>query len=386
MNRINILTMPTSQSAPAHVILMLLLLSIAVYSPTYAADKTSPKKTPAIIDEIVLPQNSPQLDSLKIEAVAEVAAPASEPLNGKIAFDENYTARISSPVIGRAVSIKAQIGDMVKAGQVLMVMDSPDLGSALADARKADADLQLKRQAYARSKMLLDGGVIARKEVENSQADLVEAEAESQRTRDRLKNLGAGRSSNESYALRSPIAGIVVDRQVNPGSEVRPDAAFPLFTITNPDHLWASIDLPERDLSKVSQGQPLAIEVAAYPNEIFNGSVLSIGVMVDPTTRRIPVRCAVDSKGKLKPEMYARITPLSKNNLKVIKIPNTALITEGLYSYVFVETSPGHIKKRRVVLNIQEREFATIREGLQVGDRIVSSGAILLNSELAAGK
>jgi len=369
-----------------HAILMLLLVSIIAYSPAYAADKALPKKPAASTDEIILPPNSHQLDSLKIEPVTEVTAPASEPLNGKITFDDNYTARISSPVIGRAVSIKAQIGDLVKAGQVLMVMDSPDLGSAVADTRKAEADLQLKRQAYDRSKMLLNGGVIARKEVEASQADLAEAEAEAERTRARLKNLGASRNSNESYTVRAPLAGIVVDRQINPGSEVRPDAAAPLFIITNPDHLWATIDLPERDLSKVSQGQSLSIEVAAYPNEVFNGSVLSIGVIVDPTTRRIPVRCSVESKGKLKPEMYARITPLSKLNNKVIRVPNTALITEGLYSYVFVETSPGHIKKRRVTLNIQERDFATIKEGLQVGDRIVSSGAILLNSELAAGK
>lgn len=366
--------------------ILLLLSSIAITSNADAAEKASPKKPAANPDEIVLPANSPQLDSLKIEAVTEVTAPASEPLNGKIAFDENYTARISSPVVGRAVSIKAQIGDAVKAGQVLMVMDSPDLGSAVADARKADADLQLKKQAYQRSKMLLEGGVIARKEVENSQADLAESEAEAERTSARLRNLGTSRNSNESYAVKSPIAGVVVDRQISPGSEVRPDSTAPLFTITNPDHLWATIDLPERDLSKVSQGQSLSIEVSAYPNEVFQGKVLSIGVMVDPTTRRIPVRCEVISKGKLKPEMYARITPLGKNNDKVIRIPNTALITEGLYSYVFVETSPGHLKKRRVVLNIQEREFATIKQGLQVGDRVVSSGAILLNSELAAGK
>lgn len=369
----------------------LILLGLAASQPALSADKAvtaAASKAPTAADEVVFAPNSPQLDSLKIEAVREVSAPASEPLNGKITFDENYTARITSPVVGRAVTISAQVGDKVKAGQVLMVMDSPDLGSAVADARKAEADLVFKKQALERTRMLLEGGVIARKELESSQADMAEASAEAQRTRNRLKNLGAARNSdnNESYAVRAPITGVVVDRQINPGSEVRPDAALPLFTLTNPDHLWASIDLPERDLGKISQGQALAIEVNAYPGEVFKGSVQSIGVTVDAASRRIPVRCTVESKGKLKPEMYARITPLSASDRKVIRLPNTALITEGLYSYVFVETAPGRIKKRRVTLDIQDRDFATVRQGLSAGDRVVTSGAILLNSELAAGK
>jgi len=366
-----------------HRFIILIFSTLCISQLTYAAEKqtaTAVKKS----DEIVFSANAPQLNNLKIEAVVEVKAPASESLNGKIIFDENFTARINSPVAGRALSIKAEIGDKVKAGQALMLMDSPDLGSAVSDAKKAAADLQLKQQAYERNKMLLNGGVIARKEVDNSQAELAEADAEAQRTRARLNNLGVKHtSSNESYTVVSPLDGIVVDRQINPGSEVRPDAAQPLFIITNPDHLWASIDLPERDLSKVSQGQSVNITVDAYPDTVFSGKITSIGVMVDPATRRIPVRCSVESKGKLKPEMYARITPLSLSNDSVIRLPNSALITEGLYSYVFVETQPGHIKKRRVELNIQERDFSTVKSGLKAGERVVTSGAILLNSELS---
>jgi cobalt-zinc-cadmium efflux system membrane fusion protein len=84
--------------------------------------------------------------------------------------------------------------------------------------------------------------------------------------------------------------------------------------------------------------------------------------------------------------MYARITPLSTHREKVIRIPNSALITEGLYSYVFVETSLGHLKKRRVTLDLQERDYATVKNGLSAGEKVVTTGAILLNSELSAGQ
>jgi cobalt-zinc-cadmium efflux system membrane fusion protein len=356
---------------------------IAVVNKT-AVNKVAVKKTAS--DEVVFTANSPQLANLKVEPVIEITASTTSPLNGKITFDENYTSRISSPILGRALSIKAQIGDKVKAGQVLMTIDSPELGSALADARKAYADLQLKNKAFERNSLLLEGGVIARKDLETSQSDLAQAVAEEQRANARLKNLGAQRNADESFMLRAPIAGVVVDRQVNPSSEVRPDAPAPLFIITNPEHLWASIDLPERDLAKVVPGQKLAIQVDAYPDEIFSGNIDSIGVMVDPATRRINVRCTVQSRGKLKPEMYAQISPLNTQNIKVIRLANTALITEGLYSYVFVEVSPNHFKKRRVSLNSQEREFATVKTGLSVGERVITSGAFLLNSELAVAK
>lgn len=352
----------------------------------YAAEKNTAPPQRQEANEIVLTPGSPQLTSVKVEAVTEIPVPVTEPLNGKIVFDENRTARIVSPVAGRAISIKAQVGDAVKAGQTLLVLDSPDVGGAVADARKAQADMQLKQQALERSRMLVDHGVLAKKEVEVAQADWATSRAESERATARLKNLGVSTAANDNFALRSPIAGMVVDRKINPGSEVRPDLPDPLFIVTDPNALWASIDLPERELSRISQGQKLSVQVDAYPDEVFNGEVKTIGVMVDPTTRRIPVRCVVEGKGKLKPEMYARITPLDSSQHRVIRLPNSALITEGLYSYVFVEERPLHFKKRKVTLDVQRREYATVKEGLKPGDRVVVGGAILLNSELSAGK
>ena len=369
---------------------VLLLGSIALTSLETNAAKKEPHVSPAISkinDEILLKDDSPQATNLKIEAVTEMLAPTAEALNGKVSFDENYTSRVSSPVLGRATKLHVQIGDKVSAGQALMSVDSPDLGSAIADYRKASADLELKRKAFGRSQMLLDGGVIAHKDYESSEADMAQAQAEATRAKGKLRNLSIDNNSasgSENFILKAPMSGVIVDRQINVGNEVRPDAPNPLFIITNPQHLWATIDLPERDLGKVMVGQVISIQVDAYPTESFTGKIQSIGTMVDPVSRRVQVRCSIDGKNKLKPEMYARITPLNNHNQKVIRVPTSALITEGLYSYVFVETSPGHLKKRRISLDIQEHEFVTVKSGLAAGDKIVTIGAILLNSELAS--
>lgn len=330
---------------------------------------------------------APQLNYLRIQPVVEMPEPATDPLNGRIAYDENRTSRISSPVAGRVVKLDAQPGDAVKAGQPLLWLDSPDLGSALADLKKAQADLHLKQLAFERADSLYRGEVLARKDMESADADLKQSKAEFERARARMKNLAPSGFAAERYALRAPIGGVIADRQANPGAEVRPDNAAPLFVVTDPTHLWASIDVPERDLGKVHPGQPVSVEVDAYPGRRFQGRIANIGAALDPATRRVQVRCTLDNPDRLlKPEMYARITPLAGSARQALQVPNTALITEGLYSFVFVETSPGTLEKRRVALAAQGRDRSVVREGLKAGEKVVTTGALLLNSELTGEK
>ena len=329
--------------------------------------------------------DAPQLAALKITAVQELPVPLAEPLNGRIAYNENFTARVSSPIAGRIVSIKLQPGDAVKAGDALAALDSPDLAQAVADMHKAEADETRKRLAFERARKLHEGEVLPRKDYESAEADLAQSHAESQRAQLRMRNLVPGGSARENYVLRAPIGGVVSERKANPGMEVRPDLAEPLFVITDPKRLWVMIDLPERNLSKVEPGHPVAVEVDAWPGERFAGTIEKIGETVDPATRRIQVRCSVPNPARrLKPEMYARVTLLADENQRALRVPNGALITEGLYSHVFVEKSPGVFEKRRVTLRLQDRDYSYVASGLSRGERVVAGGALLLNSELTA--
>jgi len=331
--------------------------------------------------------DAPQLAALKIKAVEELPVPLAEPLNGRITYNENFTARVSSPIAGRIVSIKLQPGDTVKAGDALVTLDSPELAQAVADLNKAQADETRKRLAFERAQKLHDGEVLPRKDLESAEADLAQARAEAERARLRLRNLAPTGGARENYVLRSPISGVVSERKANPGLEVRPDLADPLYVITDPTRLWVMIDLPERNLSKVQPGHPVAVEVDAWPGERFPGVIEKVGETVDPATRRIQVRCSLPNPARrLKPEMYARVTLLADVNQRALRVPNGALITEGLYSHLFVEKSPGVFEKRRVSLRLQDRDYSYVASGLNAGERVVASGALLLNSELAAVK
>ncbi|MEO8442158.1 MAG: efflux RND transporter periplasmic adaptor subunit, partial [Betaproteobacteria bacterium] len=205
------------------------------------------------------------------------------------------------------------------------------------------------------------------------------------RPRMRFSNLDPGASGiTGGYALRSPISGIVAERSVNPGMEARPDAASPLFVITDPAHLWVMVDLPERNLGALHAGQGVEVEVDAYPNRRFPARVATVAEVLDPATRRVQVRCVLDNAQRLlKPEMYARVTPLADSRVKLPRIPNSALLTVGLYSFIFVEKEPGVFEKRQVTLGLQGRSESYVKQGLAGGERVVTSGAMLLNSELA---
>jgi membrane fusion protein, heavy metal efflux system len=190
-------------------------------------------------------------------------------------------------------------------------------------------------------------------------------------------------SDNGEFALRAPVAGVVTERVINPGTQVGPDTTKPLFVISDPAQLWVSVDLPEHNLGVLKTGQTVTVEVDAFPDKTFEATIVNVGDVLDAATRRVQVRAALDNPGRLlKPEMYARVTPLAASGAKLVRVPNAALVTVGVTSYGFVEREPGVLERRKVVTAMQGREFTYLRDGIVPGERIVVSGALLLNSEL----
>ncbi|HEY6898063.1 MAG TPA: efflux RND transporter periplasmic adaptor subunit [Rhodocyclaceae bacterium] len=353
------------------------------------SDKAAPAKA-ATADKgrLVFAADASQLNFVRLDNPKPWPMPASEPLNARITVAEDLTARITSPVAGRVLKLHAEIGDRVPVGATLATLDAPDFGAAVSDLLKATADEQRKAQAARRAEQLLEADVIARRDAEGASADLAMARAESQRARQRLKNLDpSGRSDGGVMALRSPLAGVVVDRQINPGSEVRPDNPAPLFVVSNLEKLWLLVDLPERLLGQIKSGDKLSLRVDAYPDQAFAASVTRVGQALDPATRRIPLRALIDNRdGRLRPEMYARASLISDQGGESLKVPTGALFTQGLYSYVFVSPAPGQFERRRVDVAYQDAESAYLRPSGELGkdSKIVVKGTLLLVSELSA--
>lgn len=340
-------------------------------------------------DRVVLPPNAPQLTFLKLEPAASVPLPAAGPFNARLSVAEDFTARIFPPVNGRITQLQANLGDTVQKGALLAVIDAPEFGSAQADVHKADANALLKQRGMTRAKTLYEGGAISRRELEASEADFAAARAEAERTHQRLHNLLAQgeKIDGERLPLKSPLNGIVVDRQANPGTEVRSDANQPLFVIADLSRLWLTLDLPETETG-VHVGDSVYFTVDAWPGQTFSAKISRVSPVLDPATRRIPVRAVIDnSNSRLRPEMYARANVMLPDAQKVLRIPASALLTQGLTSALFVEASPGEFVRRNIKTLRQDKEFVYLAAGedspIKAGDRIVVKGAMLLASNLA---
>ncbi|MFZ6773324.1 efflux RND transporter periplasmic adaptor subunit [Undibacterium sp. SXout7W] len=350
------------------------------------ADET---KNKPVLGSVSYPVNAPQLASIKVAALSEVSLPVADAMNGKLTYDENVTARINSPVLGRVVSSFAEIGDHVEKNKSLVLLDSPDLATADADLAKAKADESRKKLAYERSKNLLEHEVIASKDMESAAADYLQAAAETKRASLRMRNLNASGNENGKFALKAPIAGVIADKQINPGMELRPDAPGALFVISDLTRLWCIVDVSERYIGSIKTGQKIALTFDAYPEQVFDAVVDKVGLVLDASTRRIQVRAQLsNTEMKLRPEMFAKVSFLSENDKKVMEIPNAALIVEGLYHYVFIEKSEGVFLKKKINILRKGRDVSYAEtdadSGLNKGQRIVTDGALLLNSEVAS--
>ncbi len=354
-----------------------------------AAPADMPSGQPASIssDTLHYPAGAPQLAYLRIDAAHSAEAPLFAPVTARLAYDENRTFRAVSPVNGRVTNIYVSPGDHVSQGQALARIDSPDYSTALADDEKAQTDLHAKRSAFERARLLLNAGVMARKDYESAESDYGMAEAEARRSADHLKQLGTA-TAGHGYVLRSRIAGIVAERSISAGQEIHSDDSDskPLFVVTDPAHLWLNVDVAERDIARIHRGQRLDAHLDAAPDQPFTATINAIGIALDPATRRLPVIATVDNAdGRLHPEMYAQAYPVDEKRKPMVVLPNSALYTKGLYSYAWVETAPGTLQRRKVttVLQLQDRSY--ISEGINEGERVVTTGAMLLEADTSSG-
>jgi cobalt-zinc-cadmium efflux system membrane fusion protein len=353
-------------------------------SPPAASDSVIEPRVEG--ERLILPSGSPQLRSVT-SAVVTTADLDSVRLGGRLVWNEDVTVRVFSPFAGRVVRVLVDAGRAVRAGDTLALITAPDFGQAQADARKAAADLALAERTSTRVRDLFQHGIVAQRDVDGAEADLARARAEEQRARDRLAMYGADSgSTGQVFPLRAPLGGIVVERSITPGQEIRPDQMLanapqlfaPLFVITDPSHLWAILDLPERDLPRVAAGQSVVVRTLALMDRAFAGRIALVAGAVDPTTRTIKVRAVVaNPTGLLRAEMLVSVVLPGEGNRGLV-VPDAAVLLEGGGHVLFIEEGAGRFRRAAVSVGAEQSGLITVLGGLRPGDRVVTSGALLL--------
>lgn len=328
------------------------------------------------------PAGHPQLPLLVSTAAVE-ARNVSVELPAKLVWNEEKTQRVYPAFAGRVTRLSADVGQAVKAGQVLAELASPEFGAAQADTSRAQADAHLARQAVQRQRELFEAGVVARKDLEQAEAEAARAQAEVARAQARTSLYGSSTGVNQQLGLRSDMAGVVVERNLNPGQEVRPDgAASPLFVVSDPSVLWVQIDAHEADVTDLRPGAKVKLVVPTLADQPFEAIITAVTDQIDPITRTIKIRARVNNPQRLlKNEMLAKVHYERRVGAGV-EVPATAVFLRGNQHYVFVQSQPGVFEPRDVKVSYEGAQRVLLNVGLKEGELVVSQNGLLLAREL----
>ena len=331
------------------------------------------------------------LDSAEIVAArivltaVETVQTTGLPVTGTITYDANRVSHVGPRTEGRIVRLSADIGESVRGGQALAILESPEVGTIRAEEHEAEALLGIAQENYQREQRLEQQGISSRKELLDAEADLRRAEAALNSARERLRVLGAGHGEGGQYALTAPFAGVVVARDASLGEMA--SSADQLFTVAALDRLWIELNIYERDLVRVSRGQTVEVSTAAYPNRTFPGTIVYVSDILDPETRTVRARVEIPNEsGLLKPGMFATARiQVGGGGPPVAVVPQEAIQEVEGRQVVFVPgDQPGEFHAQPVqVGEVADNGRVLVHAGLNPGDRVVTTGAFALRSELA---
>lgn len=309
---------------------------------------------------------------------------------GTVAFNQNRSTQVLSPISGPVSRILVNIGSRVGAGEALALVSSPDFAGAVSALRKAEATARNARRIADLDQQLFKNDAIARRDYEQAQTDAANAEADREAAVQQLRSLGVGEKTiadirenrpveNLGGVIRSPIGGTVVEKLISPGQLLQ--SSTPCFTVADLSSVWVLANVFEADLGAVHVGD--TADVLTGSGQTLTGRVDYIAAIVDPNTRAVPVRLDVPNPGEvLKRDLYVHVRLHSRQTAQGILVPVSAVLRDDQnLPFVFVAKPDGTFERRRVDLGARYGDGQEVRSGLTAGESIVVEGGLFLQNE-----
>ncbi len=314
---------------------------------------------------------------------------------GEVDYEQDRMAHVSPRIPGRVHRVPVDLGNRVSPETVLAVIDSIELGQAKASFLAAKAAEEVARENHEREKRLYTDRISSEKEMLQARAAFVEAEASRQSAEqtlhlygvadEEIASLRPGVLGGSLLSIRAPFAGQVVEKHVTVGELVTPEDN--LFTIADLGHVWIWIDVYERDLAVVHLEDDVTVEVTSYPGVKFEGKVAYLGPKVSADTRTVRARIDVaNPRGLLRPGMFTKVhlsDPHAAGTTPSLVVPEGAVQRDGGKAIVFVPLDAERFERREIEVGRTAGGVIEVRSGLKAGERVVTSGAFFLKSELA---
>ena len=330
-----------------------------------------------------------QTSHLGITTVRRASWTVTVRTTGTVDWDNDHTTPAITQVNGPIVRIVAEPGDVVREGQPLLFVSSPDVSNAIAAYKKARNREELARRIVSRSQELYEHHAIAFKDLESAKADLNDIVTDLQNNLQALKIFGVSPEDlsvadspaapiTPQLAVRAPISGVVVQKLVAPGQLIQAGTTT-CFVISDVSNVWVQGHVFDRDLGSVRVGDSVEETNPSLPTR-FSGKVEYIGAMLDAATRTTPVRIVTRNPGGLlKKDMFVDAVIHTRERRNILVAPTSAVLHNAQNQpFVYVQAEPNRFAERLVTTGAEQDGRTEISSGLKEGEQIVSEGSVFL--------
>jgi cobalt-zinc-cadmium efflux system membrane fusion protein len=360
------------------------LLTIAACSP-----KPDSQTQAAAVTAHNVTLTAAQLQHIRLYTVAASNFRKTIEAAGVVDFDNDQATSVLAPFSGPVSRLLVSPGQQVRQGDPLALVDSPDFAAAVSAYAKALATARTSRKLAEADQDLVQHNGVSQREAQQAQTDAANAEADRDAALQALvalkldprviKDIQQGRlPSRVEGAIRSPIAGTVVEKLITPGQLLQAGTT-PSFTVANLSKVWVMAQVPASDLTSVHQGDSAEVETGVGPVAL-NGTVDNVSALVNPDTRAVGARVVVQNPaGLLKKQMYVRVRIRSRQDSLGLLVPVSAiLLDDENLPFVYVAEAAGGFARRHVTLGYRTGDQYDIPAGLKAGERVVVDGGIFV--------
>ena len=328
--------------------------------------------------------------SIKIESAQLGAIPRYTNLPAKLMVNTDQQAHISPNFAGHVEQVNVALGQEVTKGQVLAVLSVPELIDQQANLRMAQSNLDLARQDLQREQRMWSQGISAKQDLQRAENAYRQAQITVQSANARLQALGASAGSNGRFTIRSPISGVISQKDIVVGENVQ--LADQIFIIEQLKDLWLEFVLPADASNQIRAQQNIQFK-SLQSGQTYTAVVQSLTSQADAQTGRLIVRAKVQGKAsELRPNLMVNVELQSPDTSNVLRVAKNAVQQIEGKSAVFIVTEQKngklHFKAQPIEVGemSSDGQWAEIKSGLQAGQKYVNQGSFLLKSELEKGE
>ncbi|NMZ06571.1 efflux RND transporter periplasmic adaptor subunit [Pseudomonas proteolytica] len=347
------------------------------------APVASVKAPEAEEEEGVLVLNEQQIQAASIQLAKAQPRQISTLLSlpGEVRFDEDRTSHIVPRAAGVVESVKVNLGQKVKQGELLAVIASQQISDQRSELAASQRRVELARTTFQRERQLWQDKISAEQDYLLARQALQEAEIALNNARQKMNALSGSAVlvGGNRYELRAPFAGVVVEKHLGVGEVVSETSAA--FTLSDLSQVWVTFGVFPKDLNKVQVGRPVKVSSAEMGTDVM-GTVAYVGNLLGEQTRTATVRVSVaNPDDSWRPGLFVAVQVATDSYSAPVTVPVEAIQTVEDKPSLFVRTAEGFVT-RHVELGVSENGFVEVRQGLEAGVEVATVGSFVLKSEL----